>query len=261
MNLNDELCSLGFSDKESQIILALNVTGRATPGMLAKRTGISRPTVYNVLEELEAVGIVLREAFRSKIYFSFLGTQSFVRVFERRTEKARFLESRGRQLALLLEEQARRERLVSPLFEVSEGEEALDSFLHRHAEEWHHSLVESDGIWWGYEDERLFCSYRGWFERIWTEFAKMRKEAIRVRIFTELAIPEEVAREYPLTEFKKFSGQSSPESTLWLMGSSVVVFSTKEQPHYAYQLRDGALADTLRHFFIQLWESCGADTQ
>lgn len=52
------LQTLGFSDKEAQVYLLLLELNEALPSVIARKTGLKRPTVYMVLEELQKRGLV-----------------------------------------------------------------------------------------------------------------------------------------------------------------------------------------------------------
>jgi IclR family mhp operon transcriptional activator len=45
-----------------EILKALNKAGSARPGLLARRVGLARPTVYRLLETLEEGGFVAKSA-------------------------------------------------------------------------------------------------------------------------------------------------------------------------------------------------------
>jgi DNA-binding Lrp family transcriptional regulator len=248
-----DLCSLGFSEKEAELLIALSRCSRATPGALSNRTKISRPTIYNLLASLEKLGVVHRHVASGKTSYSFSPQSGLVRLHERRAEEAIVRVAESKRVARGLEENMRRAQVLSPSVEFCEGAQGIDGFLHRNAHLWHDAIASSDGIWWGYEDEALFKNYRSWFQCVWTEFSSIRKDKIEVRVFTEMSIPHDLATRYPNTHFRMFHGDSPPQSTLWLMGNYVVLFVTESDPRYAYQICDGALAQVLRQLFRKLW--------
>ena len=52
MNIIKNLQSLGFSEKESKVYFTLLKIGPSTAYKIAKQSGLKRPTVYIILEEL-----------------------------------------------------------------------------------------------------------------------------------------------------------------------------------------------------------------
>ena len=53
------LTQLGLSDKQQAAYLALLELGSAAPADIAQRAGLKRPTVYDLLSELEARGLIV----------------------------------------------------------------------------------------------------------------------------------------------------------------------------------------------------------
>lgn len=58
MNLSDNLQQFGLNQKQAQVYLGLLELGTATVIEVAKKTGIKRTTVYDVLVELEKKGLI-----------------------------------------------------------------------------------------------------------------------------------------------------------------------------------------------------------
>lgn len=56
--INNALLKLGFSDKESSVYLAALEQGKSTVLTLARLTGLSRGTVFDVVEKLKVLGFV-----------------------------------------------------------------------------------------------------------------------------------------------------------------------------------------------------------
>lgn len=60
MNLQESLKNIGFSDKEAATYIALLQLGRASVQSIADKSGLKRPTVYVILDELIEKGVVER---------------------------------------------------------------------------------------------------------------------------------------------------------------------------------------------------------
>jgi len=58
--INDALKNLGLNDKEARAYAALLELGQTTAYAVAERSGLKRPTVYVVLDELRQKGLVLK---------------------------------------------------------------------------------------------------------------------------------------------------------------------------------------------------------
>ena len=60
MNLQESLKNIGFGDKEATTYIALLQLGRAPVQSIADKSGLKRPTVYVILDELTEKGVVER---------------------------------------------------------------------------------------------------------------------------------------------------------------------------------------------------------
>lgn len=60
MNLQESLKNIGLSDKEATTYIALLQLGRASVQSIADKSGLKRPTVYVILDELIEKGVVER---------------------------------------------------------------------------------------------------------------------------------------------------------------------------------------------------------
>lgn len=69
MDLTRTLQNIGLSEKESKIYLSLLTLKEALPGVLAKKSGVKRPTAYLVLEQLLKKGLVSQVKKGRYFYF------------------------------------------------------------------------------------------------------------------------------------------------------------------------------------------------
>jgi len=70
MGLETALKNLGLEDKEISVYLKLLEVGEGSPLELSRQTGIKRPTVYLVLQSLEAKGFVTKVVHEKRTLFS-----------------------------------------------------------------------------------------------------------------------------------------------------------------------------------------------
>jgi DNA-binding CsgD family transcriptional regulator len=68
MALHDDLQVLGLTAKEKRVLLALR-EGANTPLKLARETGVSRPAVYAILQNLHKRGIALKKTVNGKVHW------------------------------------------------------------------------------------------------------------------------------------------------------------------------------------------------
>lgn len=69
MNPEETLKDLGLGEKEAHIYLALLELGESAVSLIAKRSGIKRPTAYIILNSLEEKGFVSRAMRGKKMFF------------------------------------------------------------------------------------------------------------------------------------------------------------------------------------------------
>ncbi|NTW46293.1 MAG: hypothetical protein HGB18_04575 [Candidatus Moranbacteria bacterium] len=70
MNIREVLRKSGIDGKKSDVYLACLETGKATAYAIAKRTGLRRPTVYDILDRLMKEGLVYRSVAKGTRYYS-----------------------------------------------------------------------------------------------------------------------------------------------------------------------------------------------
>lgn len=69
MDFQDTLENIGLKEKEAKLYLALLELKEALPSVLAKKTGIKRPTTYLILEQLEKQGFVSKVKKGRQTYY------------------------------------------------------------------------------------------------------------------------------------------------------------------------------------------------
>lgn len=85
-NIIDSLNSLGLSNQESQVYLALLKIGGSTASIVAKKIGIKRTTVYPILKKLVERGYVLVYFKKSKRFYYAEKPYKIAGIFEKKLE-------------------------------------------------------------------------------------------------------------------------------------------------------------------------------
>lgn len=70
MNIRDVLRKAGIDGKKAEVYLACLETGKATAYAIAKRTGLRRPTVYDIADRLMKEGLVFKSVAKGTRYYS-----------------------------------------------------------------------------------------------------------------------------------------------------------------------------------------------
>ncbi|HRN71163.1 MAG TPA: helix-turn-helix domain-containing protein [Candidatus Woesebacteria bacterium] len=81
------LQTLGLTDKESQIYKLLLELGKVQAGMLIKKTGLKRATVYKSLYTLEEKGLVKQEDIKKKLHFTPRPPDNLLKLSDEQFEK------------------------------------------------------------------------------------------------------------------------------------------------------------------------------
>jgi len=85
--LIQNLVSFGLTEKEASSYLALYKLGEATAYQVAKESGVKRPTVYVIMEELRKRGLALIVPHATKQVFLAKNPHEFIREFQSRTNE------------------------------------------------------------------------------------------------------------------------------------------------------------------------------
>lgn len=115
--LTQILQNIGLTEKESKIYLALLQLRDALPSIIAKRSGIKRPTAYVILEQLQKKGLVSYVKRGRTLYFRALNPNNFV---EDQYNKYKGLENALPDLLKMHESY-----VVTPQMSVFESKEGL----------------------------------------------------------------------------------------------------------------------------------------
>ena len=128
MTTEQELQSIGLTEKEVAVYLALLKLGTAKAGVLAKKTGIRRVSVYDLLESLMKRGIVSRYRKGSLGYFSALEPARLLTYLDReKEERATLIDKQKKKIQDLLPQLISLQDISSarPKVQFFEGEKGM----------------------------------------------------------------------------------------------------------------------------------------
>ncbi len=89
MDIKEALKNLGLNEKEAKVYITLLEIGQTTAYKIAEKSGLKRPTVYVVLDELRMKGLVLKIPHAKKQLFTAKGSEEFFREAEERLQTAK----------------------------------------------------------------------------------------------------------------------------------------------------------------------------
>lgn len=252
--LQESLAEFGLSDKEALLYLCLADSGKTTANILSRRAGLSRTTVYFVLENLYSRGFALKEQKKGSTYYSANPPSILSRVVEREREELKKKELLAKTLDEAIAPLFKSRLYHVPTLQFFEGKDNVESMLYSQTEEWWRSVDEYDEPFWGYQDHELLEQYREWVLYYW----KTKRENQRIRVFSNQLgnLPEGAT--VPNREIKLLSDTKLFSSNIWVAGEYLIVLMHKHKPQYAFQIRDRVLASNLALIFELLWNNLPA---
>lgn len=243
------LSSLGIRGNEATLYNAMLKIGKASPTVLAKMTGIKRTTAYHTARILADKGLFNEDSAKRPILFSIASEQNIYEVIKK--EQFQF-SNRTKALTELASEISRAnvpENYNVPSIRFIE-EDKLEHFLYKETPKWHKSILETDKIWWGFQDHTFIDKYGKITDWYW----KKNKDDIMVKLLSNKSITEQKLKgKYPQRQIKFWNKASNFLSTTWLVGDYMVMINTRKHPFYLVEIHDKTLANDQREIFKNLW--------
>jgi len=251
--INTLLNHLGFSDKEAKIYLAILREGRTSPAKIAELTRINRTTVYSVTKQLIGRGVITEDLGSTPAQLVALPPAELGSLIER--EERRLVEKRDLvdMAVRQLEPIAKLAQYSVPHIEFVD-EERIESYLYRQAPEWNRSVMDADGIWWGFQAPAFVEDYHGWIDWFW-QHPDYRPVSARL-LTTESKIEETMAqRGYRRRKMKYWKGAAAFTATTWVCGDYLIMIATSHRPYFLVDFHDRLLAENMRELFKGIWDA------
>ncbi len=244
---------LGFSAKEQQIYLSLVEQGKATASALSKRTKIPRATLYGHLETLLSRGVITKEQKRGSSSFLVNNLSSLLRLVENEQEQLKMKAQAAKELTSLLSPVLKVAGYSPPKIQIFEGRKSIENMLYDHWPLWRESYYRyGDNTLWGYQDPTFVESYLKWHHYMWQDMSGRE----RICLFSNPAnIEKELQHKIQNREVRALPASANFSSSIWIYGEYIVMGMTRQEPHYAVQLKDPIFAANLRTFFELLWSA------
>lgn len=241
---------LGFSESEIKVYLALADLGGCTAGHLSKRIDIPRTTVYSALESLSVRGLIAKEEKGGITRFLANPPSSIVRMMKREREdierKVKHAEELSKQLSPLFLGKS----FQVPRLQYFDGRRNVEAMLEEYTPIWRESIYQGDSTWWGYQDASFVPEYREWLERAWKSMSPTEKINL---VSNQGPHERELSGRVRGREIRSLGEELEFSSTVWILGEYIVMISSREKPHYAFQIRDKAFSQNQRAIFRALW--------
>jgi predicted transcriptional regulator len=248
--MNEMLFELGLTKTQVEVYLCILSYGRIMPALVAKITGIKRPTVYGAVVELEKMGIVSEDRAGKSKYFvaTILDFENFVKI--KKEELAR-LEALSTHLLVDLKKVARTSKSSQPeITYVSEVD--IKDFLYRQTDAWNKSMLEiGETSWWGHNslDFTKHKFVQDWIDWYWEYSPKI----IGLNLFSTFHEGEDkIAKKSHKRRVIKF-WKTQQDSSVKICGDYILMFITNQKPQYVIQIKDRLMAESLRRTYRELW--------
>jgi sugar-specific transcriptional regulator TrmB len=238
-----------LKDEEIKTFLFLLENGEQTAGNLAKKTGLSRPSLYGFMRKLQQLGLIVESQKNGIKIFVACQKEKILALFD---EKIVELEEGKEMFANIYEEATKINLGVSPKFQFFEGKEGLkqvlkDMLLYRD--------IETVAYW----------PIKSMLEILSEDFFKtLNKERIQRNLYTRAIWPQNQA-----VDVKKYPYLGSGESFLreirlapqninfsmgyWIYSYKVAFISSKKEA-FGFIIESKDLVEMLLSQFEIIWK-------
>lgn len=250
--VHDLLIKLGLGDKEITVYLAILQKGGLSATQIAQNTKINRTTVYSVLKELIAKGLLNEDISKTPSLFVPLPPQDLNNLIIAEEQKIRHRKNLIDQLIpeLLSISQT---TIYSPPKIKFVAEDNIDAHLRSQAPIWAKSVLSYDGVFWGFQDPTFVENYQSFIDWQWENVAKFN--SMKFHFISEKSEIETkmVEKKMDRRIIRYWDKASHFTASTWAVGDFLVLVMTRERPHYLIEINDKILAHNMRELFKGLW--------
>jgi sugar-specific transcriptional regulator TrmB len=246
--------SLGFSNTQLTAYTALAGQGKASASQLMKITNLPRSTIYSALDSLVPSGLVSIDESSTIRFFVANAPDSLKRHIEREKNEAnnafKLKESLAESASQMLKPFFQGQVFSVPKMQFFEGEANVEGLLWENYKLWQESVAQYDCVWWGYQDHEFVVRYRKWLDHYWSNM--FPEERVKL-LSNKSPIEKKLKGKIEKRTIKTVPAQFEFSSTIWVLGDYIISISTRQKPHYAFQIKDSAFSENLRKMFQMHW--------
>lgn len=243
-----DLEKLGFSTKQSAVYVALLGLGKGTAAEISRKTGINRTTVYDIVVELERLGLVTAVAYIKKKTYRAEAPEKLPIILEKQAEHLHDMARQSESIVSMLQTVVAKTPHC-PKIKIYEGEQGLKSLYDA-------SLLCKTSIRSFLNAEKLeeFDA-----EYIHSYFERRAKKNITIQGILSDSVAsrsyqaqsKELLRDIRLVPPNKMN--IVPE--VYIYDNTVAVFSIKERLGVSIESKD--IAEAFRTLYDLAWERAG----
>lgn len=232
MKINDTLKSIGLTEAESKIYLALLELGDSLAGELSKKTGIHRRNVYDITERLIQKGII---GYITKNNRRFYEASSPDRLKDIIEEKQKSINSILPQLNQLYNQA--KEKQETNFYKGIEGLKNI----------FQDQLKSKEILILGASDSafEILPFYFKWYD----------KDRVKKRIKARIIANKEFHKHVPLSEIRTFPEKYANPLAINIWNDKVAIILWKSPP-LAIVIKEKEIADSYTKYFELIWKEC-----
>ncbi len=246
------LLSIGFTQKEADLYLAIQKHGRIAAADLAVITGINRTTVYSVTKELLSKGVIIEDLGSSTRELLAAAPEELQRLLERQMTEVKQKQSVVDEAVEMIRDIAGEATFPVPKIQYIK-EDRIETFLYDRTPVWDESMLKGDGSYLGFQEVEFVGKFEKWIDWYWNR----APEKIHLRLLAAASTEAETrvaSKGYNQREIIFWKENVNFTATTWVMGDYVVMFVLSSSPHYLVEIHDARFAENQRALFKGILE-------
>lgn len=245
--LTNVLGGIGVSPSAQKIYLSLLEKGEATAVILSKRTGMTRPSVYDQLNELRNTGLVGDRTLDGKKVFATLGVHRLEGLL---SEKIEELEEGREDLKKNMQEMIKNSQSVQPRIRFFEGQDGVQQLMKDIL--WHDDVTLL--IYWPYKEvvDAMGVEFLQWFN----------ERRIKYEIHVKTIWPHKEKKQGShifegADDFvqRRYAKKNQKAQMSYLIYDDSVIFISSSRESFGYVVESREHAELMRMQFESLWEN------
>lgn len=250
--IEELLNKIGLSNKASQVYLAIFELGKSQIGGIVKQVKQPRSTVFGFLDELHKKGLIKKDSFSRKTFYSAVDPKAFKELINFERNKLAEKEQASDQLINLISPLFKNSNYHIPDIQFREGKAAIEKLLYQYEPKWRETYGQSnDYTMWGYQDHTFVEQYKKWHEVSW----KSRSDKEVIKLFSNApGVKQQKKEKIIKREIRALPKGTEFASSIWIHGDYILLAMTRNEPHYAVLIKDQFLSSNLRVVFQLLWK-------
>lgn len=251
--MEDKLKKLRLTDNEIKVYLCVLENTKITPALIARKTGVTRPTAYSVGKSLIEKGFIEADELSPTLYFVALPPENIGKIVKKEKieleEKLKTVESLISELSLVPKSKNYSVPKVKFIDETH-----FEEFMYERAPIWNKSGLERGApTWWGFQDHNLIEYVPEWFKWYFNFSAGKIDSRLITNVEEKNKINDTLNKNYQ-REAKYWAGADKIKVTYSVLGDYILIANTQTKPHYLVEIQDSVIAENLRQIFKGFWE-------